>query len=104
MQMPPKTTGTKPETSLLVRTFGPGSPTPGGLGPPHGAHRVTAKAEVRCSFISTTVREQHPRSHHKGPTGRVRTGDKRYPVLCHWDVLSKFSGTCASHSESGCTT
>ena len=23
------------------------------------------------------------RSHHKGATGRVRTGDQRYPVLCH---------------------
>ena len=41
------------------------------------------KAEVRRSFITTTVREQHPRSHHKGATGRVRTGDQRYPVLCH---------------------
>ena len=26
----------------------------------------------------------HPRSHHKGATGRVRTGDQRYPVLCHF--------------------
>ena len=38
------------------------------------------KAEVRRSFITTTVREQHPGSHHKGATGRVRTGDQRYSV------------------------
>ena len=25
----------------------------------------------------------NPRSHHKGATGRVRTGDQRLPVLCH---------------------
>ena len=36
---------------------------------------VSHKAEVRRSFITTTVREQHPRSHHKCATGRVRTGD-----------------------------
>ena len=41
------------------------------------------KAEVRSSFITTTVWEQCPRSHHKGATGRVRTGNQRYPVLCH---------------------
>ena len=47
-----------------------------------GLQGVTAKAEARRSFITTTVREQRPRSHHKGTTGRVRTGDQRYPVLC----------------------
>ena len=36
---------------------------------------VTVKAEVRRSFTTTTVRDQSPRSHHKGATGRVRTGD-----------------------------
>ena len=30
-----------------------------------------------------TVWELRPRSHHKGATCRVRTGDQRYPVLCH---------------------
>ena len=25
----------------------------------------------------------NPRSHHKGATGRVRTGNQRLPVLCH---------------------
>ena len=25
----------------------------------------------------------NPRSHHKGATGRVQTGDQRLPVLCH---------------------
>ena len=29
------------------------------------------------------VREQRPRTHHKGATGRVLTGDQLYPVLCH---------------------
>ena len=37
------------------------------------------RAEVRRSFISTTVRDEY----HKGATGRVRTGDQRLPVLCH---------------------
>ena len=41
------------------------------------------KAEVRSSFITTTVREQRPMSQHKGATDRVPTGDQRYPVLCH---------------------
>ena len=44
---------------------------------------MISEAEVRSSFITTTVREQNPRSHHKGATGRVRTGDRRHPVLCH---------------------
>ena len=35
------------------------------------------KAEVRSNFFTTTVREQH-----KGATGRFRTADQRYPVLC----------------------
>ena len=30
-----------------------------------------------------TVRDQSPRSHHKGSTGRVRTGNQLYPALCH---------------------
>ena len=25
----------------------------------------------------------NPRSHHKGATGRVRTGDQLLPILCH---------------------
>ena len=41
------------------------------------------EVEARCSFITTTVLEQRPRSHHKGATGRVRSGDQRYPVLFH---------------------
>ena len=48
------------------------------------------KAEVHRSFNTTTVREQHHRSHHKGAAnanatggkGRVQTGDRRHPVLC----------------------
>ena len=38
---------------------------------------ASLKAEVRRSFITTTIREQRPRSHHKGAIGRVRTGDQR---------------------------
>ena len=30
------------------------------------------KGEVCCSFITKTVLEHHPRSHHKGATGMVR--------------------------------
>ena len=40
------------------------------------------KAEVRSSFITTTVLDQSPRSHHKGATSRVRTGDQLYSALC----------------------
>ena len=50
---------------------------------------VTVKAEVRRSFITTTVRGQRPSSHHKGATGTVRTGDQRYPVLCRCKTASK---------------
>ena len=46
----------------------------------------TLKEEIRSSFITTTVREQNLRSHHKGATDRFRTGDQRYPVLCHFQL------------------
>ena len=42
-----------------------------------------SKEEVRSSFITTTVWDQSPRSHHTGDTGRVRTGDHLNPALCH---------------------
>ena len=45
-------------------------------------NRLCKKAEVCSSFITTTVREQRPRSHHKGATGRVRTCNQQYQVLC----------------------
>ena len=38
------------------------------------------RAEVRRSFITTTVLEQRPWSHHKGATSRVRNGNQRYPM------------------------
>ena len=38
-----------------------------------------SRAEVRRSFITTTVRDES----HVTPQGRVRTGDQRLPVLCH---------------------
>ena len=47
---------------------------------------IALKAEVRSSFITMTVQEQHPRSHLKGATSRVRNGDQRYPVLCHYQL------------------
>ena len=40
---------------------------------------TTIRAEVRRSFITTTVRDES----HVTPQGRVRTGDQRLPVLCH---------------------
>ena len=33
------------------------------------------------SFITTTIREKRPRSHHKGATGMVQTGNQRCSVL-----------------------
>ena len=39
-------------------------------------------AQQLCYHESMTVWEQHPWSHHKGSTCRVRTGDQLYPVLC----------------------
>ena len=46
--------------------------------------KLNLKAEIRRSFITTTVREQNlnRRSHYKGATCRVRTGNRQYPVLC----------------------
>ena len=44
--------------------------------------------------MTTTVREQHPRSHHKGATGRVRTGNQRYPVLCHCQLGQDIPVAC----------
>ena len=41
------------------------------------------KVAVRHSFNTTTVLEQHPRSHYKGALNRVLTGDQLHPVLCH---------------------
>ena len=40
------------------------------------------RAEVRSSFITTTVRDES-QVDHKGATVRVRTGDQLLPVLCH---------------------
>ena len=60
--------------------------------------RVDLKKAVKCVsqgiMFSTIGRRfaaallprligKNPRSHHKGATGRVRTGDQRLPVLCH---------------------
>ena len=62
------------------------------------------KEEVHSSFITTTYWEQHPRSHHKGATGRVQTGnhDNVYPyhlqmydcacIEAKW-VVSKTTGS-----------
>ena len=50
-------------------------------------------AEGRRSFITTTVREQRPRSHLKGATGRVRTGDQRYPVYAIANSSRECPGT-----------
>ena len=47
------------------------------------SHWSLSKEEIRLSFITTNIREQPSRSHHKGATARVRTGDQRYPIPCH---------------------
>ena len=60
------------------------------------ARPCSSKAEVRSSFITTTVREE---SHHKGATGRVRTGDQRLPVLCHCQLGQDIS-TAVKHISS----
>ena len=44
---------------------------------------IAIKAEVHSSIITTPVREQRPKSHHKGATGWVPTVYQLYPVLCH---------------------
>ena len=59
-------------------------------------HNITnLKAEVLCSFITMTLLEQNPRSHHKGATGRVQTGNQLYPVLGYCqlgqDIQDKFT-------------
>ena len=56
-------------------------------------NEISGKAEVRSSFITTTVGEQNPRSHHKGATGRVRTGDRLHPVLCHCQLGHDIAAT-----------
>ena len=38
---------------------------------------MSLQVEVCSSFITTTVLEQCPRSHHKDTTGRVQTGDRQ---------------------------
>ena len=62
--------------------------------------------EVRRSFNTTTVREQHPTSHHKGATNRVQTGDRRYLVLCHCQLelgpIRRWNPGCAdAHANCG---
>ena len=43
----------------------------------------------------------NPRSHHKGATGRVRTGDQRLPVLCHCQLGQDIPGTCEMNCNNG---
>ena len=46
------------------------------------------KAEVRRSFITTTVREQRPRSHHKGATGgfELATNSIQFYAIANLDT------------------
>ena len=52
------------------------------------------RAEVRHDCSGT-----NPRSHHKGATGRLRTGDQQLPVLC--DVSSQEKGIRVSPGRLG---
>ena len=62
---------------------------------------LCSRAEVRRSFITTTAREEsQARSHHKGATGRVRTGDQRLPVLSHCQLgqdIRVYNVGCIKH-------
>ena len=62
---------------------------------------IFLKAEVRRSFVTTTVREQRPRPHHKCATGRVRTasGDQRYPVLGHCQFVVVYPRVICFHNQ-----
>ena len=53
-------------------------------------------SQIKVEVRHTTFREQHPRSHHKGATGTVRTGDQRYPVLCQCQ-LGQLEGKYLRH-------
>ena len=55
-----------------------------------------SRAEVRLSFITTTVWEE---SHHKGATGRVGTGDQLLPVLCHCHLGQDIPKTFITHQQ-----
>ena len=47
-------------------------------------------AEVSSSFITTTVWQQHPRSHHKGATGRVATNGIQFYVIANLDKTALY--------------
>ena len=47
-------------------------------------YKQKSKSLVCSSFINTTVREQRPRSHHKGATGRVQSKKSKEKSL--WDT------------------
>ena len=44
---------------------------------------------------------KNPRSHHKGTTGRVRTGDQRLPVQCHCQLGQDIPGLVIPHDDVG---
>ena len=48
----------------------------------HFEEHEVYRAEVRPALLPRLF-GTNPRSHHKGATGRVRTGDQWLPVLCH---------------------
>ena len=59
-----------------------------GPGPYFRAIFLVVKAEVRRSFITTTVREQRPRSHHKGATGgfELATNSIQFYAIANLDT------------------
>ena len=75
--------GPQPRQAVRARgaaSLNPGLPEPRPSScrrwPEHGGGRRFAAALLPRLFGT------NPRSHHKGTTGRVRTGDQRLPVLC----------------------
>ena len=56
---------------------------------PDAEHRLEFKLEIGRRFAAALLPRlfgKNPRSHHKGATDRVRTGDQRLPILCHCQV------------------
>ena len=54
-----------------------------GRGPLRSLSRASTAGRRFAAALLPRLFGTNPRSHHKGATGRVRTGNQRLPVLCH---------------------